>query len=526
MLRGPSASLCLTLAATRLGLSRAQIYPFQSVAVPPNRSLETLYAFYVYSHDEAPETPLGAPFVKFHGLVSHSTAPSVADSQLRDYKGVQLSIVRYKDFWQRIDPLKFCSTLEDVKGGRSDTKDQLLVNKPDGGTYSDADVYAHTVRFPNGTSGQTKDTQFEIKKTGVYVLVFSNCGTVTQAVISGSVIVKNSYGFLPGNEYHKLPFYGWLLCTYVVLALIWLVLSLRWWKELFNIQNCIAAVIFFGLVEAFLWYVFFNDWNNTGVRGKVFILALLFTVVKSTFSYMLVLVASLGWGVTRPYLDGQVVMRIQLLTFLYIILDFIREAVLSYRHSHSLSIAFVLLCLLPVSLLNGAIFFWIFTALSNLMETLRERRQTEKLQLFRRLWEILICSLAIATFSMLFQIFSLSKSISNRWRTQWLFADGISHILFLFVLMCMMYLWAPHKYSQRYAYSQQIDELENPGSPEAGAVWAEEDIPEDDESFWAATHQDATLMESSFDKKPVVPEVIGVPIRDDAEDGHAMKGSS
>lgn len=89
-----------------------------------------------------------------------------------------------------------------------------------------------------------------------------------------------------------------------------------------------------------------------------------------------------------------------------------------------------------------------------------------------------------------------------------------------------MYLWAPHKYSQRYAYSQQIDELENPGSPEAGAVWAEEDIPEDDESFWAATHQDATLMESSFDKKPVVPEVIGVPIRDDAEDGHAMKGSS
>ena len=25
----------------------------------------------------------------------------------------------------------------------------------------------------------------------------------------GSVVVKNAYGFLPGNEYHKMPFYGW-----------------------------------------------------------------------------------------------------------------------------------------------------------------------------------------------------------------------------------------------------------------------------------------------------------------------------
>merc|ERR1712151_252800 len=98
----------------------------------------------------------------------------------------------------------------------------------------------------------------------------------------------------------------------------------------------------------------------------------------------------LGWGVTRPYLDARTVMKVQAVSFLYIVLDFIRESVLSFRHSHSLSLAFVFLCLLPVSLLNGAIFYWVFTALSSLMETLRERRQFEKLLLFRRLWKILI----------------------------------------------------------------------------------------------------------------------------------------
>ena len=106
---------------------------------------------------------------------------------------------------------------------------------------------------------------------------------------------------------------------------------------------------------------------------------------------MLVLVASLGWGVTRPYLDqptilkawcllmlqhsvdlnGLAALEVQALSCFYIVLDFIRESALSFRcmkkashdcrviairigglpwirHSHSLSIAFVLLCLLPV----------------------------------------------------------------------------------------------------------------------------------------------------------------------------------
>jgi len=175
------------------------------------------------------------------------------------------------------------------------------------------------------------------------------------------------------------------------------------------------------------------------------------------------------------------------------VLDFIRESVLSYRHSHSLSMPFVLLCLLPVSLLNGAIFYWVFTALSSLMETLKERGQTEKLSLFERLWKFLIGTLAAATFTLLFQIFNLTKSVTERWKYQWLLSDGISHTLFLLVLAAMMYLWAPNKHSQRYAYSQQIDDCENPraqlGSIDNCTVWADDKDgeQEDADSFWAQT---------------------------------------
>lgn len=488
-------AVLLCLVACHFRAARAQIYDLGDLEIPANRSLHTLYAFYMFSYEEAPETG-GQPYVQFENLVVKPKAEG-DKALLKGYRSIQLSIMRYSDFWTLISPQAFCCAQANIDAGECHVADQLLVQKPPD-QRGGLEFFSKTL----GLHGR-QERKHIIRTTGVYILVFSNCGDFTEATVSGRVVAKNAYGYLPGNEYHKMPFYGWLLVVYVVLGVIWAALSLRWFKELFNIQNCISAVIGFGLVESLLWYLFFNDWNVHGFRGRVlFILSILASVVKSIFSYMLVLVASLGWGVTRPYLDHDVVIKIQILSFLYIVLGFIREAVLSFRHSHSLSLAFVLLCLLPVSLLNGLIFFWVFHALSKVMDTLQERRQFEKLALFRRLWKLLIFALAIATFTLLFQIFTLSQSITTRWKYQWLFTDGITHILFLVVLAVMMYLWAPHKYSQRFAYSVQVDS----GDPEpttaypTADVWGDDGADEDGddgESFWATTHGDATTMDSA-----------------------------
>ncbi|CAK9042888.1 Transmembrane protein 87A [Durusdinium trenchii] len=328
--------------------TEAQIYSFEKMALPDARSLHTLYAFYVYSHQDAPERTLGQPFVQFHNLMF--TANNPADSEkAKNYGGIQLSILPYRSFWTLIQPDKFCSSREDVAQGIAKEDGKLLAHKAPGESDESVNLYSHTVTY-----GSSSDHQVPVHSTGVYILVFSNCGEFKDGEVSGSVIAKNSYGFLPGNEYHKMPFYGWLAIVYIAMAMLWMCLSLRYWRELFHIQYCVAAVIFLGLVEAFLQWRFFMDWNETGVRGRIlFVLAILATVVKSIFSYMLVLVASLGWGVTRPYLDQPTILKVQALSFFYIVLDFVRESALSFRHSHSLSIAFVLLCLLPVALLNG-----------------------------------------------------------------------------------------------------------------------------------------------------------------------------
>lgn len=96
-------------------------------------------------------------------------------------------------------------------------------------------------------------------------------------------------------------------------------------------------------------------------------------------------------------------------------------------------------------------------------------------------------------------------------------SDGVSQANFLFVLAAIMYLWAPHKYGQRYAYSQQVrqEDHELKGPETSGGMWADEDS-DDDESFWATTHGgtssslDASKIGASNNNSPI-PETIGSP---------------
>jgi len=479
-------SMHVACVASMLMLVPGQIYEFQQEEAPGPKSLHTLYAFYMYSHIDAPEKSVGQPFIEFQDFSATMTAKA---TQPGDYESVQVGLLPYKNFWELVDPHKFCSSELEVRNKLAKQKDQLFVNGSGGIRY------IHTVPFKG--SSLPKDSQARVIETGVYILLLSNCGEMRGITVSGSVIVKNAYGFLPGNEYHKMPFYGWLALGYGLLAFTWMTLSLRWWRELFALHYCIAVVILLGLVETFIWFVFYKDWNDSGLRSKIlFILAIMSTVVKSVFSYMLALVASLGWGVTRPYLDRSTILKVQGISILYIILDFVRQTVLSFRHSHTLSLTFVLLCLLPMAIINGAIFYWIFTALANLMETLKERRQIEKLRLFERLWTIIIVALTTASVALVFQIFDLSRSINVKWHYQWFFADGISHAIFFVVLMAMMYLWAPHMHSKRYAYSQTVaqEDGENKDATQPDAIWADEELGEDeeDDSFFSITHAKPT----------------------------------
>jgi len=509
---------CLWIASWLGRLAEAQIFAFEQTLMPFNRSLHILYTYYIYSKDTAPDHSLGHPFIKFHDLLAKTDTPGSNNE-----RSIQVTVMKYDTFWSAINPAQFCCGAREKSAGLCTEPNTFVLTPPAGKKLEDLNVHSHTIRFHEGPL----DIRVPLFETGVYILVISNCGSINSGSITGSVVVKNPHGFLPGNEYHKLPFYGWLSIFYTMLAAFWMYLSVKWWRELSSIQNCISLVIGLGLIESFLWWCFFDDWNDSGTRATpLFFLSLIASVFKSIFSYMLVLVASLGWGVTRPYLDKRVTVRLQGISAAYILLDGSRMGILSFQHSHALSIPFVVFCLLPVSLLNGVIIAWVFTALTNLIATLKSRRQSDKELLFQRLFKMLASAIAVTCVSLLYHLFTLSRSVSDRWHSEWLFTDGIQHLVFLYILSGMIFLWAPSAFSKKFAYSQQLDgkdfrdeeEAEvaaltsgASGAIGAGKVWSKDEViveegeEEDDDSFWASTHGKEDPLVSRAEEGAVPP---------------------
>lgn len=82
------------------------------------------------------------------------------------------------------------------------------------------------------------------------------------------VIVKNSHGFLPANEYGKMPFYAIMTAATVVVFLLWPLLCIRWWKVLFNIHLAIGSLCFLAILESVAWFVYLFSWNEGGLESK------------------------------------------------------------------------------------------------------------------------------------------------------------------------------------------------------------------------------------------------------------------
>lgn len=429
----------------------AQVFQLKDFKVPERKSLSLIYPFFLSTPGSSPNKTKTQPFVVFRELKATSHSPDQTDAQLANYKGLELHLIRYEDIWSLVDTGRMCATSDDLARGDSDAVDHLILHKEPGQSVKDLNVYGYQVGFD-----KAKPQKMTMQKPGVYFLVLSNCGNFDQAVISGQVIVKNSHGFLPANEYGKMPFYAIMTAATVVVFLLWSLLCIRWWKVLFNIHLAIGSLCFLAILESVAWFVYLFSWNEGGLESKaLFSVSIFLSVSRNTLSYMLILSACLGWGVTKPLLDGGTICRMVSLSTVYICLNVVREVVLADRHTQSVPVPFVILCLLPVSCMNGGIFYWIFAALSNLMETLEAQQQSAKLGLFQKLWWVLVLAIAFAFAVLLAQIFIVAND-SSSWQYQWLVTDFAPQAGFLFVLLCVMYLWCPNEDTQRFAYSAQL----------------------------------------------------------------------
>jgi len=302
---------------------------------------------------------------------------------------------------------------------------------------------------------------------GVYLLVVELSPDFSERKVANltygvqmKVEMKADYGYLSAGDYPKRPFYLVMCLLYVAYGVAWLFALSCQWRDLLQIQFWIGGVIILGTLEKAVFYTEYQTINNTGfsMPGAV-LFAEIVSCAKRTLARMLVIIVSLGFGIVKPRL-GPLLHRILLLGGVYFILGSVEAGIRNYKHSGDQS-QHLLLAQIPLAVIDAGICWWVFSSLVQTMRTLRLRRNTTKLSLFRHLTNVIIFSVIASVIFMIWSIRShrVVECLTD-WKELWV-DDAFWHALFSILLAVIMVLWRPTANNQRYAFSALLDDAED-----------------------------------------------------------------
>ncbi|XP_033113013.1 transmembrane protein 87A-like [Anneissia japonica] len=286
---------------------------------------------------------------------------------------------------------------------------------------------------------------------GRYILVFSISRDCGDTEIEVTVEFQNSHGYLSANQRPLLDFYAVMCAAYTILAFLWLLMMACQRRDMLRIQFWICGVVLLGLLEKVLFYSKYHHINSTGYASPAtLVFAELVSCLKRTVARMLMIIISMGFGITKPQLH-----RVIGVGFLFFLLSAI-EAFLGVQGS----VQQQLVASIPLAVLDLVICHWIFTNL----RTLRLRRNVAHLWFYRHFTNALIFYIIAAV---IFAVWTTEQHevALCEWNDLWL-DDAYWHILFYIFLAVIIILWRPTAHNQRYAYLARTDALKDEESKE------------------------------------------------------------
>ncbi|XP_069390967.1 transmembrane protein 87A [Paralichthys olivaceus] len=271
------------------------------------------------------------------------------------------------------------------------------------------------------------------------------------------ISMKGPHDYISASEWPLMVFYMVMCIVYVLLAALWLVLSACYWRDLLRIQFWIGGVIFLGMLEKAVYYAEFQSirYDGLSVHGAV-VFAELLSAVKRTLARVLVIIASLGYGIVKPRL-GALLHRVVAVGLLYLMFSSV-EGILRVNTDRGDNTSSRVLCDIVLAFTDSCIVWWIFVSLAQTMKLLKLRRNVVKLSLYRHFTNTLIFAVIASVIFIAWttNTFKMPKCLSD-WRELWI-DDAFWRFLFSIILLVIMFLWRPSANNQRYAFSPLVDE--------------------------------------------------------------------
>jgi len=306
-----------------------------------------------------------------------------------------------------------------------------------------------------------KPYTYKITRTGYYCVgTFSSAG----AEYTAAVEFRNAYGELPAAQIAKLPFYGGMTLVYAVMGIFWAFLYVQHRHDILAVQNYITAIIIFLIVEMLLTWGFYDYQNVHGSNAgaKVFMIVVsILNAGRNSFSFFLLLIVCMGYGVVKPTL-GKTMVMVRWLAAAHFVFGVI-YAVASLTIRPDDAGPLVLLVILPLSATLTAFYIWTLNSLSATMKDLVTRKQHVKASMYRKLWYCILASILVIFAFFFFNSFTFAGVSSEdfaptHWQTRWFVLDGWLNLVYLADVAFVAYLWRPTDNNRRFAMSDEISQ--------------------------------------------------------------------
>ncbi|XP_067412874.1 transmembrane protein 87A-like isoform X1 [Emydura macquarii macquarii] len=318
---------------------------------------------------------------------------------------------------------------------------------------------------PGKPDGANKAKQYAIAETwedGPYMFILKieeqnkDPKVVPNLELTIDVRMKHPlYQYVSASEWPLMVFYMVMCVVYVFYGVLWLVLLACYWRDILRIQFWIGAVILLGMLEKAVFYAEFQSIQSQGVsvQGAV-IFAEVLCAVKRMLARVLVIIASLGYGIVKPRL-GALLNRVVGVGLMYLLFSII-EGVLRVKSEQGSTATLV--CEMVLAFVDSCIVWWILISLVQTMKLLKLRRNMVKLSLYRHFTNTLIFAVIASIVFIIWttKTFRVVKCQSD-WRELWI-DDAFWRFLFSIILLVIMFLWRPSANNQRYAFVPLVDE--------------------------------------------------------------------
>ena len=346
----------------------------------------------------------------------------------------------------------------------------------------------------NGTSIRTvamhpadkSPVSYKITKTGYYC-IWALAYNPSNLDFSGVVVFQNAYGELPASQIAKLPFYGGITIVYAVIGALWAFLYVQHRHDILPVQNYITAIIVFLIVEmatTWAYYDYMNVHGSNAVSGVLMTVVSVFNAGRNSFSFFLLLIVCMGYGVVKPSL-GSRMKPVRVLAVLHFTFGVV-YSVASLTIPPEMDSPFVLLVILPLSGTLTAFYILTLNSLKQTMKELKERKQHQKGHMYNCLWwSLAISMIAIFGFFFVNSLTLVSRSsdfASTYWGRRWFVLDGWLNVVYLANLTTIAYLWRPTANNRRFALSDELaQDDDGAGGFEIASIGAASDDDDDDD---------------------------------------------